>query len=124
MTTADGGDMSMNIVHVQTPYLLLLNRGISGIYYFGRKREGHKRGRHCYYSCDTMGYKIPLHPYTSIQCDIEQCTTFYHNPLTFDVWLASADSGEPSILHDKRLASQILYNQIYSGCTFHGHIRT
>ena len=111
-TAAADNNKDMNIVHVQTPYPILLHRGISGIYYFGRKREAHKRGRHCYYSCDSMGYKIPLHPYTSIQRDIGQCTAFYHNPLTYDVWLVSTESGEPSILHDKRLASQILYNQI------------
>ena len=117
-------DNNLNIVPVQTPYQVLLHRRISGVYYYGKKRDGFKRGRFCYYSCDTMGFKIPLHPYTTLHRTTGRCTAFYHNPVTFDVWLASAESGEPSILHDNHLPSQVLYNQIYSGVTFQGHIRT
>ena len=115
---------NLHIVPVQTPYQVLLYRKISGIYYYGKKRNGCKRGRHCYYSCDTMGFKIPLHPYTTInRANGGQCTAFYHNPVTCDVWLASAETGEPWILHDNHLPTHVLYNQIYSGITFHGHIR-
>ena len=111
-------------VLVHTPYQLLLARGISGIYTPSsrNRRRGRGGGSHQqqYYSCDCMGYKTPLHAYTSIQDG--RCIAFYHNPLTTDVWLAATDTGEPVILSLGRLPTQILYNQLYSGQTFPGHI--
>ena len=73
-----------------------------------------------YYSCNILGYKVPLHSYTSVNNG--QCTAFYHNPLSTDVWIASETTGEPVGLSLGRLPSQVLYNQLYSGHTFPGHI--
>ena len=103
-------------ITVQTPYQILLQRGISGIYAPSQRRV---RGE-TYYSCDILGFKIPLNPYTSVNNG--HCTAFYHNPLSTDVWFVSETTGEPVVLALGRLPHQVLYNQLYSGHTFHGHI--
>ena len=108
-------------ISIQTPYQILLQRGISGIYSPRRRRA--PSGMHeQYYSCDVMGYKTPLHPYTSVDASDGKCTAFYHNPISQDVWLASETTGEPILLTLGRLPHQVLYNQLYMGQTIPGHI--
>ena len=117
ITPTSGG----RFIEIQTPYEVLLQRGISGIYTPSRRR-GRWGIQEQYYSCDITGHRIPLQPYTSIKRTNGTCTAFYYNPLSTDVWLPSNGSGEPVILTLGRLPSQVLYNQLYSGQTFPGHI--
>ena len=108
-------------IEIQTPYEMLHQRGISGIY-TASVRRGRWGIQEQYYSCDITGHNIPLHPYTSINRTTGTCTPFYYNPLSTDVWVPSNRSGEPVILTLGRLPHQVLYNQLYSGQIFPGHI--
>ena len=93
-------------IEIQTPYEVLLQRGISGIY-TPSVRRGRWGIQEQYYSCDINGHKIPLQPYTSINRTTGTCTPFYYNPLSTDVWVPSNRSGEPVILTLGRLPHQV-----------------